>query len=367
MTEFFFKTLNKKKSLIDEALKKYLGQVTKELPGFDNVFVKKQYELLVGYCLRNGKRLRPIMTLMAYQAVGGKNERKILLPALAFELFHNYTLIHDDIYDEDEKRRDELSNHILLQQWFEQKYGKRTVASKLYKNMATRFGVVAGIINGKCLHILSCLPILEAKISNEKKLAGLKLYKEVSLVDNVGQAMDLSLEEERQIKEKEYYQMVLCKTGQLFKAAIEWGAILGSATASQRKALKSYAGELGQAFQIKDDLLDIGVAGKKGREVGSDIKKGKKTLLVIYALKKANAQQKKNLLEALGNQKATSKQIKEIIKTFYELGSIRYCEKIAAQKIKKAINCLDLARPSFLSGPKNFFQELARFMFERSK
>lgn len=367
MTDNFFKTLDNKKNLINKTLKKYLLQKRKELSSFSNPFIKKQIQLLIDYCLRNGKRLRPIMTLMAYQAVGGKEKKKILLPTLAFELFHNYTLIHDDIYDEDEKRRGELSNHVLLQEWFEKKYGKKTVASKLYKNMATRFGVVAGIINGKCLHILGLSPILEAKISDDKKRAGLKLYQEVTLIDNIGQAMDLAQEKEWQIKEKEYYQMVLCKTGQLFKSAISWGVILGGGSLSQTEALKNYAGELGQAFQIKDDLLDIGEGGKKGREVGSDIKKGKKTLLVIYALKKANAQQKKDLLKALGNPKATSKQIKEIIKIFYELGSIRYCEKIAMQKIKKAIYYLDQAKPAFLEKSKDFFKELAFFVLERNK
>ncbi len=107
--------------IISQALKEYLGQKIKELPVFGNSFVRKQYQLFAAYCLRNGKRLRPILTLMAYRAVGGKNEKNILLPALAFELFHNYTLIHDDIYDEDDKRRNEWANHILLQRWYEKR------------------------------------------------------------------------------------------------------------------------------------------------------------------------------------------------------------------------------------------------------
>lgn len=363
----FPKTFGRYQKVINGTLKRYLAKKLKELPSFGNSFVKKQHRLFIQYCLRGGKRLRPILTLAAYRAVGGKDIKKILVPALAFELYHNYTLIHDDIYDEDEKRRNEWANHILLQRWFEKKYPGLSLENTLYKNTATRFGVVAGIINGKYLHTLSSLPILEADILNDKKVAGMKLHQKVSIFDNTGQAIDLGFEKEWKVTEKDYYQMVLCKTGQLFKAAIEWGAILGNANENQRKALRNYAGEIAIAFQIKDDLLDISANGDKGRGVGSDIKKGKKTLLVIHAFKKANPQQKKFILEVLGRTDATTLEIKKVIELFYQLGSVDYCQKIANQRIKKAILYLQETRSSLAKEPLCFFRDLACFMLEREK
>jgi len=363
----FIETIEYYQEIINKALERYLNQKLKELPSFGNSFVKTQHQLFSQYCLRNGKRLRPILTLMAYRAVGGQNEINILMPALAFELFHNYTLIHDDIYDEDEKRRGEWSNHILLQRWFEKKYPKSSLASTLYKNSATRFGVVAGIINGKYLHALSSLPILEADISEEKKLAGIKLYQDVSIYDNTGQAIDLAFEQDFKVTEKDYCNMVLCKTGQLFKAATEWGAVLGGANASQKEALRKYAEEISIVFQIKDDLLDIASGGEKGRGVGSDIKKGKKTLLIIHALGQADAKKKKFILEVLGNQGADEAEIKKVIGWLENLGSVDFCRKKALGRVAAANACLERARPALEAQTKQFFKDLARFMLERNK
>lgn len=363
----FSEMLKHYQKIIDKALRIYLEKKLKELPSFGNSFVEKQHQLFAQYCIKGGKRLRPILTLMAYQAVGGQGKKSILLPALAFELYHNYTLIHDDIYDEDEKRRNEWANHILLQRWFEKKYPGLSLENILYKNTATRFGVVAGIINGKYLHTLSSLPILETDISDEKKVAGMKLHQAVSIYDNTGQAIDLAFEQEFKVKERDYYHMVLCKTGQLFQAATEWGAILGEANASQKAALRNYIKEVAIVFQIKDDLLDIAAGGEKGRGLGSDIKKGKKTLLIIHALKKATVEQRKFILEILGNQTTQLSEIRKIIRLLHQLGSVQYCQKIATQRVKKAINHLNQAKPAFLPEPKRFFQDLAFFMLARKK
>jgi geranylgeranyl diphosphate synthase type II len=247
----FEKTIQNYQILINKSLDTYLNKKIKQLPSFDNPFIVQQYRVFKDYCLGNGKRLRPILTLMAYLAVGGKKERRMIIPALAFELYHNYTLIHDDIYDEDDKRRGKSAVHVLFEQQFKKDNFNKIAKNKLYKNFASRFGAVAGIINGKYLHTLSSFPILEANISNEKKMIGMKLHQLVSIFDNTGQAMDLHFEQEKIVSEQNYYDMVLCKTGQLFKAAVEWGAILGNATLSQKKALARYIEEAAIVFQMQ--------------------------------------------------------------------------------------------------------------------
>jgi geranylgeranyl diphosphate synthase type I len=363
----FQRTLEDYKKNIDQVLQKYLEKKIKRLPVFNNAFIRQEYKLIKDFCLSNGKRLRPILTLMAYRAVGGKKEKDIYIPALAFELFHNHTLIHDDIYDEDEIRRNRITNHTIFQKEFEKKY-QIFSKSALYKNSATRFGIVAGFINGKLLYSLGILAILESKISKQKKIEGMNLYQMVSIYDNIGQAIDLAFEESLTIKAKDYFDMVLCKTGQLFRSAVEWGVVLGEGTNSQRTALRNYISDLSIAFQIRDDLIDIAVQkGAKGRGLGSDIRKGKKTLLAIHALKKSNFQQKKVILNILGNDQAKDSEIKKVIDLFYRLGSVDYCQKVARQRIKKAIGYLDKAKPKLRTKPKEFLLDLAWFMLERKK
>ncbi len=365
----FINTIDQYRKLINQELKVYFDKKRKELPVFGNSFVEKQVDLLEKYCLRNGKRLRPILTLIVYEAVGGKNKKDILFPSLAFEIYHNYTLIHDDIYDEDKLRRGELANHILLQGWFEKNYKMDILNSDLYKNSVVRFGVIAGFINGKYLETLSGFPILESDISNEKKVLGLGLLRDVSIYDNTGQAIDLvfELEDVQKVKEEDYYNMALCKTGRLFRSAIEWGAILGDANEEQIKALRKYADEVSLVFQIKDDLLDIASGGDKSRGLGSDIKKGKKTLLMIHALKKSSPKEKNKILKIFGKVEAKDEDIEEIINLFYKLGSIEYCEKIALEKAKQAISYLDNMNPKLKDKQRIFLEELAFFMLKRNK
>lgn len=363
----FKKTIGHYQAIINKSLEIYLTKKIKQLPTFGNSFIEQQHQVFKDYCLGSGKRLRPILTLMAYKAVGGKKEKEIIEPALAFEIYHNYTLIHDDIYDEDDKRRGEKTVHVFFEQQFKKDNFKKIAENKLYKNFASRFGAVAGIINGKYLHTLSSLPILEANISEAKKVAGMKLHQLVSIFDNTGQAIDLHFEEENTVTEDDYYNMALCKTGKLFQASVEWGAILGNATSSQKKALDNYVEEISIVFQIQDDILDIDSSGNKGRELGSDIRKGKKTLIIINALQKANKIQKKQILSVLGKEKATKMEIKKIINLLKSLGGIDYCKEIAELKLEKAIKCLDSARPELNPETKKFFCDLAYFMLERKK
>ncbi len=362
----FLHTLNYYRQVIDDKLGKYLIDTIEKSLFSDDSFIELQKKLLIQYCSRGGKRLRPILTLLTYKSVGGKNIKDILLPSLAFELFHNYTLIHDDIYDEDEKRRNEWSNHILFSRWFRKRYPTASSSTLLYKDLNSRFGVVSGFINGKILLSLAPLPILEARISEEKKIAGIKLLQDVSIFDNMGQAIDLSLEhEDIKVNEKDYYDMVLYKTGRLFQVSAEWGVILGGGSDSQREVIKRYMAEIAIVFQIKDDLLDIDSGGDKGRGLGSDIKKGKKTLLVIHALRNASEKQKEIILRILGNQRANQVEIESTIKLFYDLGSIDYCHKIAEIRLKEAEEILNSARPSINKDYMAFFNDFSHLMISR--
>ena len=359
--------------IIDRELKKFFNKL--KFLEIKNPLIRQEISLLKKFCLSPGKRLRPILVIIAFQAVSSPPTRSvragwlknIFLPILSPELYHNYTLIHDDIYDEDIIRRGEPTPHFLLQRWFEKRYGLIPYSGNLYKNSRSRFGVVAGFIGGKILRALVNLPIFQFKISLGKKIKILKLFEELDISYNFGQASDLFFEKENKITERDYFKMVNYKTGELFKASVLLGAILGGVTQSQRKVLKNYAENIAYVFQIKDDLLDLSIGGEKGRGVGSDIREGKKTLLLISALKKANQKQKKRISQIIGKKKATPEEIKEITNLYYDLGTVELCHKIARQKMKKAINTLKKAQPKLNTEPQKFFEELANFMFERKQ
>ena len=366
-----------------EALKCYQKIINKNLKEFfnkdefssKNPLIKEQLKLLKSFCLLPGKRLRPILAIAAFKSVSSYSTdskqtilpRKVLLPIISLELYHNYTLIHDDIYDEDIIRRGKYTYHFLLQEWCKKRHKKIPYFGGLYKNNWSRFGVVSGFIGGKILRTLTNLPIFQSNISLRKKIEVLKIFEKLDISDNFGQAADLFFENEKKITEKDYFTMVSHKTGGLFKASIELGAILGNATKYQKKALKAYAENLAYIFQIKDDLLDLSIGGEKGRGTGSDIKNKKKTLLLIYSIKKAGSKNKRLILKTIGKEDASTKEISVIINLYHKLGAVNFCHTVAENKMKKALFWLNRLKPKINQESYAFLNELIYFCFKRRK
>jgi geranylgeranyl diphosphate synthase type I len=361
----FQKTLEKYQHQTSQLIKNYIDKKINSLPTFGDEFLTYQHKIVKDIFDAPSKRLRSAMTIFAYLAAGGKNPKKIALPSLAFEIFHNYTLIHDDIYDEDRFRRNELAPHESFSKWFIKNKKQARYKNVLYSDKNKRFGVVSGFLVGEYLHNLSAAVILESNLKDRYKLKGLKLQQKSSLSDNAGQSLDLSLESSGDYDEDQYFITATYKTSNLFKSSVEWGAILADANVSQISALKKFMEEMGHVYQIKDDLLDLNIGGKKGRPIGSDIKKGKKTLLTIHALAHATAEERKFILKILGSGNAGGKDLRKLIKIFRLRGSVDYCYKITANKTKKAITHLEKAKPSFEAEGMDLLINLAKFMFDR--
>lgn len=361
----FQKTFEKYQRKTSRLIKGYIDKKIDSLPTFGDEFLEYQHKIAKDIFNAPSKRLRSVMTIFAYLAAGGKDPGKIALPSLAFEIFHNYTLIEDDIYDEDRFRRGRLAPHESFSKWFIKNKKQARYKNVLYSDKNSRFGVVSGFLVGEYLHNLSAVVILESNLDASHKLEGLKLQQRSSLSDNAGQSLDLSLESSDEYSEKQYFVTATCKTSNLFKSSVEWGAILASASASQISALRKYMEEMGHVYQIKDDLLDLDIGGRKGRPVGSDIRKGKKTLLVIHALSHATAEERKFIKKVLGSGKAGEKELGKLIKIFRLRGSIDYCYKAAANKTKKAIAYLEKAEPAFKAEGMYLLTNLAKFSFER--
>jgi geranylgeranyl diphosphate synthase type I len=288
-----------------------------------------------------GKRLRPCLALVSCEAVGGKKE-DALETAAALELLHNFTLIHDDVMDRDEFRRNVKTVHTL-------------------------WGEPVAIIAGDALFA----KVFEAMAANAKRL-GLSSDRTAELFDTIskasfeicqGQALDMLFESREDVSEAEYLQMISSKTGALIEASAKIGALLGQGKPEQAKALAEYGRLIGMAFQICDDVL--GVVGKRekfGKPIGSDIREGKRTLLVVRALGMASSEDRETLLRALGNRQASESEVRKAIEALQRTGAIDYAMSKARGFVAEAKSKLDMLPDS---ESKQFLLELADFTIER--
>ena len=288
-----------------------------------------------------GKRLRPFLVLKSCEIVGGKEEDAIQLAA-ALELLHTFTLIHDDIMDEDEKRRGVPAVHALWGTPIAITAGDLLFA-KVYDSVM-RCTSSKHMSNGRVLQVLNV--ITDAAVSVCK-----------------GQALDMLLVNMEEVSEEQYLRMIGRKTAALLKASAQSGAIFGGGTASQIELIGEFAYYCGLAFQIVDDVLGLTADEKViGKPVGSDIREGKKTIVIVHALNKANRKQRQLILSTLGKREAPLSWIEEVIQTVESLGSINY----AMSKTKDLINKAKSQLSSFPTSPaKNTLLELSDFLVSR--
>lgn len=356
-----------------QILKKYKNIVDQELEIFFDYYAAKQkddflktsYLFLKDYVLRGGKRIRPIASIMVYKSVTDENEKKMYKPALNAELFHCSSLIHDDIMDEDEIRRKKPSMHVLFEKFYSEKYNEVNYKGHLFNKFSKRFGVSMAIIQGNILYSLAESCILNSDFDDKLIRKALIITNQAYRTVNKGQMQDLLLEMKIDAAEKHYLEMASNKTARLISAAIEIGCLFGNASQKQIKALKNYAELAALTFQIQDDIMDVSKNMEKGYSMGSDIKKGKKTLIVMHALSKATEKQKNTFMMAFGNENASYEQINNAVNILNETQSIDYARKTAYEKIKKAKSYLKAVKSNITKEGFEFFNSFADFMLER--
>ncbi len=270
-----------------------------------------------------GKRIRPILTLMSCDLFGGE-VAKALDAALAIEMFHNFSLIHDDIMDDAPLRR-----------------GKVTVHEK--------WDVNTGILSGDAMLILAN-QLLESYDDKQFKQL-MRLFNRTALEVCEGQQYDVNFESREGVTEVEYIQMITLKTAVLLATALQFGAIIASVNASDATNIYQFGLNLGIAFQLQDDYLDaFGNPETFGKQVGGDIIENKKTLLFIKILDLATERDKVALLELYAKKDTSKERIASVKKLFskynipnimeqeierYTMLAIEYIESTSLQNYKK--------------------------------
>jgi geranylgeranyl diphosphate synthase type I len=286
-----------------------------------------------------GKRLRPCIAMLACESVFS-NIDSVLPFASALEIIHNFTLVHDDIMDKSDMRRNQPTVH--------NKYGEPTA-----------------ILTGDFLFAKSFEAIhdLSIDLSTFKELD----YSLVKCVLDIceGQQLDIQFEQRTRITEEEYLDMIHKKTAVLFELAAKGGAIIGGGSQNEINSLTDYGLNLGLSFQIWDDYLDISSdENTLGKDIGNDIRNGKKTLIAVYTLQNATGENKQLIDEVFGNTDALDDDIQRIFSLFKEIGAIDYVRNTAINYNKKAKDALEVLRES---EAKDILKRLADYSIQREK
>ncbi|MCL7474648.1 MAG: polyprenyl synthetase family protein [Methanosarcinales archaeon] len=278
-----------------------------------------------------GKRLRPAALILSTEAVGG-NPKDVIPAATAVELVHNFTLIHDDIMDQDSLRRGIPAVHI-------------------------KWGLSGAILAGDTLYSKSFHILSQTRADAARMVECLTLMSITCTEICEGQWTDISFEKRNDVSEAEYMDMVTKKTAILYAASCKMGAILGGGTPEQAQALWDFGRLTGVGFQIFDDVLDLVTPEDVlGKIRGSDIMEGKQTLIAIHA-RDHNVK-----LDVFGKRDATREEIDDALEKLKESGSIDYVQDKALNFVAEGKEKLDILPES---EAKDIMLALADYMIER--
>lgn len=287
--------LDQLKNLFLEKLDTYQNQSLEP----ESLYEPTKYILSLG-----GKRLRPLFCLLSCDYLGGDN-REAVNAAMAVEVFHNFTLLHDDIMDKATLRRNQPTVHI-------------------------KYNVNTAILSGDVMMIQAYQYLLDYKDIN-KAHNMMQVFNKMAKEVCEGQQMDMDFEQRMDVTIDEYIQMITFKTSVLLGASAHIGAICANADSSQQLHMYEFAKNFGIAFQIQDDILDtFGNPELVGKTIGGDIVQRKKTYLFLKALELADENQKKMLMNHYFESDAqiTSTSIEEIKSIFSKVNVLEYATQL---------------------------------------
>ncbi|HVL87383.1 MAG TPA: polyprenyl synthetase family protein [Candidatus Thermoplasmatota archaeon] len=291
--------------LVEERLGKVLSDVEPASLG----------EAVRHYPLAGGKRFRPALAMAACEAVGGTADAALPL-ACAVEMVHNFSLVHDDIMDRDPVRRGLPAVHV-------------------------KFGEPAAILAGDTLFAVAFEEIARLRCPPAVRVDILADFARATRVLCEGQQMDMEFAG-REVGREEYLEMIYRKTAALYETAARNGALCGGGSHAAVEALSAYGRAFGMAFQVRDDLLGVVSTEKKtGKPKESDIRNGKRTLILLTALQNADDEQRALLESTVGNANATPARVARVHEIFLETGAVDDAVKLTERYHQEAVEALE--------------------------
>ncbi len=296
-----------------ELVKKELTEVEMEMEQVIPREPKEVYSLLIPFFQRGGKRIRPALTIIYCAALGG-DASKAILPATIIELFHNFTLIHDDIEDNSLMRRGQPTLHVS-------------------------HGIPIALNSGDAFYTLIWDVIANIDWPPQKLIELQKMYSSSFRRVVEGQGIELAWYRDNKfdITEQDYFDMISGKTAALIGLSCEVGGYLVGADKKKLQSLRIFGEKLGLAFQIQDDILNIiGNFKIYKKEIAGDITEGKRTLMVVKVFEKAKTEEKEQLRKILKSNTRDEKELNFAVSLFRKYDSIDYAKNVATRLTEEA-------------------------------
>ena len=309
---FFYDLVKKDLATLEEELVAYIPREPKEV-----------YSFLVPYIKRGGKRIRPLLFFISCNQFGGLGSSYIKHASL-IELFHNFTLIHDDIEDNSELRRGKPALHKEV-------------------------GLPIALNSGDALYTVLWQEILLLQHAGKssEKISHMYISAFRKVVEGQGIELNWHAKNIFAISESEYIDMIAGKTSALLSLSCELGGYLGGASAAEQEILKNIGYYIGLAFQIQDDILNVtGTVEKYKKEIGGDISEGKRTLMIVYALTHGSEKEQKIILRVLSSHSKNQDDIASVISILTSTGALTYAQTKANLFKTKAIEHISLLKDS---------------------
>ena len=303
-------------------------------------------DAVFAYLDRGAKRLRPAMLLWACGAVGG-DENAALPAAAGVEMFHTWTLVHDDLIDNDDLRRGGPTVHKLAQDYASANLGYSDRRAKEY-------GRDIAVLTGDSQHgwtiSLFCECAMQRGV-DPKVIVDIIYHLESYVVNTLIEGETLDVQYSRTpieaLTKDDIVYMLWMKTGVLYEFAARTGAMIGLNNSDENHpyvlALSQFASQCGTAFQLQDDILGLmGKEAQLGKPIGSDVREGKKTTVVFFALQAATPEQRTFLLSVLGNRDASDSDVQKATDMMVSLGAVQKTADLALEHIHRALPELDV-------------------------
>jgi len=351
------KLLSTLKAEINEELRVFFE---KKLEGVKKekkpVEILEMIEFLRDFILSSGKRIRPMLFCCGYFAAGGKNRKNIIEASISMELVHSYLLIHDDIIDRDDFRHGDFSMH--------NKY-KKKYKCVLSGDACNHFGISMAIIAGDLASSFGHKILADSEFPDKDKLRAIFEMNKIISNTIIGEAMDVALVVREEYEMKDIIDMQTYKTAKYtIEGPLRLGAIMAGADETFLNLFSEYAIPLGVAYQIQDDVIGVfGDEKRIGKPVGSDIKEGKKTMLVLKAYEYGDDAQKKILDALVGKKDITRDEIDEVREIIEKTGSLDFSKKEIQRLKDAALSNLEKIRMD--EDHKNFFMEFSDQLVKR--
>jgi len=321
--------LDQYKGVVESELERHLPRT-----GEPKEFYSSVWDLLD----RGGKRFRPAFTFLACECVGGRRQDAVAAAA-SVELLHNMTLIHDDIEDQSELRRGKPCIHRI--------YGIPTAIN---------------VGDAMLIKVFEIANSSTVPLDNRHQLVSQIAKRAYEIT--WGQAFEFGMWKRKEFAENEVIRLLKYKTGALTRLSMEVGAISGNASEQQLDALGEFGETVGIAFQIVDDVLNIqGDIKEYGKEIGGDIREGKKTVLAAHLLSVASPPEKRVFARLLGKKGISKSEIRKAIGLYEKYGSIKYAKTQAETYLQKSVKALDVLP---MSDARSNLATVADFLVSRS-